>query len=124
MIDSLEWLLEPDAANPGVRYFALTDLLGRSRSDPEVQAAQAAVMQSGPVPAILTAQQADGSWGKPIPGYAPKYRGTVWSVTFLAMLGADGRDPRVCAPAVRMCLSIAGRVHPISASASMASQAA
>jgi hypothetical protein len=91
----LAWLLEPDAANPGVRYFALTDLLGRSRTDPEVQAAQAAVMQSGPVPAILARQHADGPWAGPKPGYSPKYRGTVWSVMFLAMLGADGRDARV-----------------------------
>ena len=95
MSEALEWLLEPDAANPGVRYFALTDLLGRPHSDPEVHAAQAAVMQSGPVPAILAAQNADGSWPGPKAGYAPKYRGTVWSVMFLAMLGADGRDARV-----------------------------
>ena len=26
----LPWLLEPDPVNPGVRYFALCDLLGRS----------------------------------------------------------------------------------------------
>ncbi len=94
-MDALAWLLEPDAANPGVRYCALTDLLDRPRSDPEVQAAQAAVMQSGPVPAILAAQRPDGAWAQAGPGYNPKYRSTVWSVTFLAMLGADGRDPRV-----------------------------
>jgi len=94
-MDALAWLLEPDTANPGVRYFALTDLLGRPHNDPEVQAAQAAVMHSGPVPAILAAQQADGSWAGPGPGYWPKYRSTVWSVTFLAMLGADRRDARV-----------------------------
>ena len=28
-------------------------------------------------------------------GYARKYTGTVWSVIFLAMLGAEGRDPAV-----------------------------
>jgi hypothetical protein len=95
MTDLLAWLLEPDAANPGVRFFTLTDLLDRPRDDAEVRAAQAAVMQSGPVPAILDAQQADGSWSPSGPGYAPKYRGTVWSVTFLAMLGADDRHPGV-----------------------------
>lgn len=91
----LPWLLEPDAANPGIRYFALIDLINRSRSDADVQAAQAALMQSGPVPAILANQQPDGSWEQPGPGYYPKYRGTVWSVTFLAQFGADGRDERV-----------------------------
>lgn len=95
MSDVLEWLLQPDPANPGVRYFALRDLLDRPPSDPEVQAAQAAVMQSGPVPAILDAQDPEGWWCKAGAGYGPKYRSTVWSVTSLAMLGADGRDARV-----------------------------
>ncbi len=93
--DPLPWLLEPDDANPGVRYFALRDLLDRPANDPELVAAQAAVMQSGPVPAILDAQEPDGYWVKPGAGYAPKYQGTLWSVLFLAQLGADGRDTRV-----------------------------
>jgi len=93
--DPLPWLLEPDAANPGVRYFALTDLLGRPADDPEVMAAGKAVMATGPVPVILDAQYPEGYWVKPGAGYGPKYRGTTWSVIFLAMLGADGADPRV-----------------------------
>ncbi len=94
-LDSLAWLLEPDQANPGVRYFALTELLERPCHDPEVIAAQQAVMDSGPVPAILAAQADAGYWVKPGPGYYPKYQSTVWSLSFLAQLGADGRDPRV-----------------------------
>lgn len=93
--DPLPWLLEPDVANPGVRYLALTELLGRPSDDPEVMAAQQAVMDSGPVPVILAAQADAGYWVKPGPGYAPKYQSTVWSLIFLAQLGADGRDPRV-----------------------------
>ncbi len=93
--DPLPWLLEPDPANPGVRYFALRDLLGRTTDDPEVVAAQADVMRTGPVAAILDAQYPDGYWVKPKPIYSPKYRGTVWQVLFLAQLGADGRDERV-----------------------------
>ncbi len=92
---SLPWLLEPDPANPGVRYFALRELLDKPADDPEVVAAQRAVMTSGPVPAILDAQYADGYWVKPGSGYSPKYRGTMWSVIFLAQLGADGQEPRV-----------------------------
>jgi hypothetical protein len=95
MDDPLSWLLEEDSDNPGVRLFALPDRLGRQRSDAEVQAAQAAVMRTGPVPAILAGQQADGSWPGAREGYSPKYRSSVWSVTFLAMLGADGNDIRV-----------------------------
>jgi hypothetical protein len=93
--DPLPWLLEPDEANPGVRYFALRDLLDRPADDPEVVAARGALMRTGPVPAILDAQYPDGYWIKPGPIYSPKYRATVWQVLFLAQLGADGRDERV-----------------------------
>jgi hypothetical protein len=93
--DSLSWLLEPDQANPGVRYFALRDLLARPETDPEVIQARRAVMVTGPVPIILDAQDPEGYWVKPGGGYSPKYRGTVWQITFLAELGADPTDERV-----------------------------
>ena len=93
--DPLPWLLELDEANPGVRYFALRDLLSRPANDAEVQGAQRALMRSGPVPAVLDAQYPDGYWVKPKAIYSPKYRGTAWQVLFLAQLGADGRDKRV-----------------------------
>jgi len=90
----LDWLLEEDADNPGVRWFALTDLL--DHADPaQVADARRAVMASGPVPAILAAQHPEGWWEKPGPGYNPKYRSTVWSITYLAQLGADPADQRV-----------------------------
>ncbi len=91
----LAWLLEPDTVNPGVRYFALRDLLGRPADDPEVVAAQVDVMKTGPVPVILAAQAEEGYWVKPGPGYSPKYQSTLWSLLFLAQLGADGRDEQV-----------------------------
>jgi hypothetical protein len=93
--DPFPWLLEPDEANPGVRYFALRNLLDRPADDPEVACAQEAVMRTGPVPVILDAQYPDGYWVKPGSIYSPKYRATVWQVLFLAQLGADGRDERI-----------------------------
>jgi len=93
--DSLPWLLEDDATNPGVRYFALQELLGKAANDPEVVEARQAVMSTGPVPAILDAQDPEGYWLKPGPGYFPQYKGAPWVVTMLAQLGADGADPRV-----------------------------
>ncbi len=93
--DPLPWLLESDKTNPGVRYFALRDLLDRPADDPELVAAQVEVMNTGLVAAILDAQEPDGYWVKPGPGYAPKYRGTVWSVLFLAQFGADGRNEQI-----------------------------
>ncbi|MBE7555855.1 MAG: nitrogen fixation protein NifH [Anaerolineales bacterium] len=93
--DSLSWLLEPDEANPGVRYFALRDLLDRAETDPEVMQASRAVMATGPVPVILNAQASEGYWVKPGGGYSPKYRGTVWQIMFLAELGAAPTEERV-----------------------------
>jgi hypothetical protein len=92
---SIEWLLERDAENPGVRYFALRDLLDFPEEDREVRQARRRIMQSGPVPTILRAQRPDGTWVKRGSGYSPKYRGTVWQVMLLAELGADPADARV-----------------------------
>lgn len=93
--DPIPWLLKPDPQNPGVRYFTLTDLLDRPADDADVVAARQAIMETGPVPAILAEQHTDGYWVKPGPGYNPKYRSTVWSVIFLAQLSADGNDERL-----------------------------
>jgi len=93
--DPLPWLLEPDVEQPAIRYFTLLDILAHHENESEVQKARGAIMQTGPVPGILAAQESEGYWVKPGPGYAPKYQGTVWQVIFLAQLEADGSDPRV-----------------------------
>ena len=91
--DTLDWLLEPDT--PAVRHVALRDLLGRPVDDREVGAARAAAMAADPIAPILAAQHDDGHWEKPGPGYATKYRGTVWQIIFLDQLGADPADERI-----------------------------
>jgi hypothetical protein len=91
--DPLPWLLEDDPVNPGVRYFALQDLVGMPADSAEVVAAQEAVMTAGPVPVILVQQDPAGYWIKP--GYLPKYNGTMWSIIFLAQLGAAGDNPQI-----------------------------
>lgn len=93
--DPLPWLLEIDPENPGVRYFAMIDLLNRDLEDHDVKAARNEIMISGPVPKILAAQNPDGYWVTHGPGYAPKYTGSIWQVIILAMLGADGENPRI-----------------------------
>jgi len=93
--DPMPWLLEGDADNPSVRYLSLKELLDLPRDDEQIVEARHAVMSDGPVPVILDAQHPEGYWVKPGPGYNPKYRSTVWSVSMLAQLGADGSDPRV-----------------------------
>jgi len=56
-------------------------------------------MNADPIVSILAAQRPEGFWEKPGPGYASKYRGTVWQLIFLDQLGADGADKRI----VRAC---------------------
>jgi hypothetical protein len=91
----LNWLLENDSDNPGVRYFALRDLMGLPETDAQVRAARAEIMRRGPVPVILAAQHPEGYWVKPGSGYSPKYRATIWAIIVLAELGANPDDPRI-----------------------------
>jgi len=93
--DSLPWLLEEDLENPSIRYFALRDLQDKPPTNVEVRKAHKAIMESGPVPKILEAQEPEGFWVKPGGGYSPKYQGTVWQILLLAELGADPEDERV-----------------------------
>jgi hypothetical protein len=89
---------------------ALRLLLDRPAEDPEVLAASAAAMAADPIASILAAQHPDGYWEKPGPGYATKYRGTVWQLIFLDQLGADPADERV----QRACRYVLGHSQAIS----------
>jgi hypothetical protein len=89
--DPLPWLLAPDT--PAVRAAALERLLDRPPA--EVRQAREAAMDADPIKTILAAQDPAGWWVAPGPGYAPKYRGTVWQVIFLDQLGADPAHPQV-----------------------------
>ncbi len=91
--DPTDWLLEED--NPSVRYHALRSLVELDEDHSQVASARKAIMAEGPVPAILAAQDPEGYWFKPGPGYSPKYRSTVWQIIFLGHLAADGSDERV-----------------------------
>ncbi len=93
--NAIPWLLEPDDSQPAIRYYTLLDILSRDDNDKEVKAAKAAIMASEPVRVILAAQQPEGYWDKPGASYGPKYRGTEWSLVFMAQLGADGADSRI-----------------------------
>ena len=113
--DSLAWLLEPD--DPGVRYLALRDLLDRPADDPELAAARQEAHERGPIATVLTAMMPEGCWAEPGPGYNPKYRSTVWSITLLAQLGArveqDERIGRACAYLLDHALTPLGAVHRV-----------
>jgi hypothetical protein len=96
--DPLPWLLEEET--PAVRHLALRWLLDEAEDSANVRAARAAAMRVDPIAATLAAQDPDGFWITPGPGYGPKYTGTVWSLMFLDQLGADPQDAgiqRACA---------------------------
>lgn len=93
----IDWLL--DADTPSIRYLTLRHLLDRPEDDPDVQAARAAIMQTGPVPAILARQTDQGHWRGERSFYTPKYTSTHWSMVLLVELAADPGDRRVQAGA-------------------------
>jgi hypothetical protein len=88
--DPLPWLLERDA--PAVRHLALRDLIGKPADDAEVAEARGRATISDPIASILAAQDAEGWWVAPGPGYTPKYTSTVWNLIFLDQMGASGAD--------------------------------
>ena len=85
--DPTEWLLEDE--NPSVRYFTLKDILDKSEDDDEVQAAKQQIMQTGTVHKILDKQQEPEYLQAHSRFYTYKYKGLVWSLLFLAELGAE-----------------------------------
>lgn len=89
----VKWLL--GANTPSIRYLALRDLLDRPEADGEVRRARAAIMETGPVPAILAQQTADGHWAGERSYYTPKYVSTHWSMVLLVELAADPADARL-----------------------------
>ncbi len=75
--------------HPGVRYLALRDLMDIPVDDPELRSAQMEAHRNGPIATILDNMLPEGYWVKKGPGYNPKYRSIVWSLTLLAQLGAS-----------------------------------
>jgi hypothetical protein len=91
--DPVPWLLEQDT--PAVRHLALRLLLDEPEDAPAVRRARARAMREPPIATILEHQDPEGYWEKPGRGYGRKYTGTVWSLTFLDQMGADGRNRRI-----------------------------
>ncbi len=80
-----EWLL--DSAQPAVRFLTLTEILGRSQSDPQVKEARKKIPSTGWAADILAERGEGGTWGDPKSLYVPKYNSTNWKLLVLADLG-------------------------------------
>lgn len=92
--DPITWLC--NSPIPEIRYLTGRDLLDFPDSNPKQQAFSHEAHSSGTTAEVLSNMEGDGYWQKAGPGYSPKYRSTVWSVTLLAQLGARVyADPRV-----------------------------
>ena len=75
---AVAWLLKNE--NPSVRYWALKDILGRSKTDTDVVAALNGIPSWGPVAEYLSEQHPAGYWGDAEDVYWPKWRATVWAL--------------------------------------------
>jgi hypothetical protein len=90
MSQFVDWLLA--AQTPSIRYLTRRKLLHESGD--AAAADRAAIMTTGPVPAILARQTAVGSWENEHSYYTPKYISTHWSLMLLTELAVDPADER------------------------------
>ncbi len=92
-LGTTRWLLEED--QPSMRYLAMVDLLDKSKDDPEVREAKAAIPTRGWAADILAKQDSGGWWVREDKLYRPKYLSSNWMLLILADLGLTRDDPRI-----------------------------
>jgi len=92
---AVEWLLEED--QPVVRYFALTELLGRKPSDSDARETHDSIARKGWAAEILKLQSPDGRWQSRPEGslYGPKYTATNWMALILSDFGLTKTNPQI-----------------------------
>ncbi len=93
----VDWLLEEEA--PSIRYLALTQLMGKRETDPEVREARSRIPASGWVADILRRRDPAGWWVRDRGWLEPRFTGTHWNMLALADLGATRSIPEVAASA-------------------------
>jgi hypothetical protein len=90
---AVSWLLKNE--NPGVRYWTLKDILGKTENDPEAIKNRSQVASWNPVAQYLSEQHPFGYWGDAEDVYWPKWRATVWSLILLGEMGVPGTHPSI-----------------------------
>lgn len=104
---AIHWLLS--RGDPGLRYWVLRDLIGKSEKDSEVIAARNRVASYPPIADYLEEQHPDGYWGFPEDVYWPKWTATVWALILLAELGMPGDHPSIRAGCEYFLKTIGGQ---------------
>jgi hypothetical protein len=78
----VRWLLR--SKDPSVRYLALTEILGKGESTPEVRAAKKRIPRGARLRALLAGQRADGGFGV---HWYKKWAGATWRLVSAMELG-------------------------------------
>jgi hypothetical protein len=98
----MDWLLEED--QPSVRYYALIDLQGHTKTSSEVRSTRARIARVGWAYDLLRTQGAKGFWEPREPTtmeewvnflYFPYFTATNWKALVLSDLGLDATHPRI-----------------------------
>jgi hypothetical protein len=89
----VSWLLEED--QPSIRYFALTELLGKSGTDSEVKSALDKISSVGWAAEILGKQLPSGCWFHEKSLFNPTFEATFWMLLILSDLGLTKKEPRI-----------------------------
>jgi hypothetical protein len=93
----LDWLLEPE--QPSIRYLALTKLLRKKESDPDVRETKSRIPTTGCVADLLARRDPAGWWARDKGWMEPRFVATHWVMLALADLGASRAIPAVAASA-------------------------
>ncbi len=89
----LNWLLEENQHS--IKYLALTQLLGKTETDSEVQSARQLIPNVGWAAEILAKQHPQGWWVSEESLYRPKYLSTLWMLLILSDLGLTKATPQI-----------------------------
>ncbi|TLY00581.1 MAG: hypothetical protein E6K90_03105 [Thaumarchaeota archaeon] len=83
--EALRWLLEP--ADPPIKMFTLTDILGKPQNSEEVRIAREGTLSYRPVLRLKRAQGGRGYWPPDDSCHTPKFTATVWQLMLLGEMG-------------------------------------
>lgn len=87
---AIEWLLKSE--NPAIRYWTLTDILGRPKTDSEIVSLRSKIASSAPIAEYLREQDPAGYWADGEDVYWPKWKATIWPLILLAEMGVPGTN--------------------------------